>query len=64
MAIAGYLQAKGRETEAEKDDIYTDDEVRRATVYTREDMIVVVSLLDAVNRQLRYLRGCLETYRV
>jgi hypothetical protein len=32
---------------------YSEEEVRRATVHTREDMILLVSHLSSLNKQLR-----------
>jgi hypothetical protein len=40
--LAAATQAANRITEGAKDDRYTDDEVRRSAVYTREDLTLVV----------------------
>ena len=57
---AGRLQASGRITEEHKAEEYSDNEVRRATVYTREDLILVVSYLSALTRQVVVLKGLLQ----
>ena len=58
---ASLLQNKGKETECEKDwDNYNAATVRRSVVYIRQDLVLVVSLLNAANVQLdtagRHLR--------
>ena len=59
--IASNLQREVRASEAAKDQDYSEAEVRRATAYTREDMVLLVSHLSSVNKQLdaarRKLRG-------
>jgi hypothetical protein len=53
---AGRLQQAGRLTEGEKDELYSDEEVNRAVVYTREDLIMVVSYLSSLNRQIATIK--------
>lgn len=48
---AGQLQQTGRITESAKDDSYSAAEIKRAIVYTREDIILVVSYFSSLNRQ-------------
>jgi hypothetical protein len=50
--LAFELQRRNRETESAKEDYYTDEHARRAAVYTREDLALVVSYLSSANRQL------------
>ncbi len=47
---AATVQAMNRYSESQRDDVYTDEEVRRATVYTREDMGLLASLISSLNR--------------
>ena len=53
---AGNLQNAGRVSEDIKDDRYTTNTVKRSIVYSREDLVMAVSLLDSVNKQLRSIR--------
>lgn len=50
------LQDRVRNREAERGIDYADEDVRRATVHTREDIVLVVSLLSSVNRQLSTIK--------
>lgn len=53
MEQAGRIQAATRESEAEKTwDNYDEDAVKRAIVRTREDSVVITSLLESLNRQI------------
>lgn len=52
MRQAGELQISGQISEGNKTDEYSEEEVNRAIVYTRQDIILVVSLLSSVNKQL------------
>ena len=45
------LQARNRESEGLKAEQYTEDEVNRSVVYTREDIAALVGLIEALNRQ-------------
>lgn len=56
MTKAGMLQEMGCRSEAEFVADYTVAAVRQATMRTREDIILLVSLLDSANSQLRTLR--------
>ena len=58
-ALAGDLQARNRASEALKDDRYTDDDVRRSAVYTREDISFLIGLTLALNRQALSIRNIL-----
>ena len=49
---AAQLQRMGRDGERTKTDTYSDDEVRRAIIYTREDVVLLVSYLSSANEQL------------
>jgi hypothetical protein len=51
FAHAAELQKRNRASEGMKADFYTEEDARRASVYTREDMTLLVGLLDALNRQ-------------
>lgn len=57
--IAGHLQQAGRSSEATKGDSYSEEEARRAAVYTREDLILVVSHLSSLNRQIASIKNLL-----
>jgi hypothetical protein len=52
LAQAARLQEMNRASEEAKGDEYTDQVVRRSTVYTREDLSMIVSLLMALNKQV------------
>lgn len=53
MEQAARLQAAGRESEAGKKwDEYEESDVQRAIIYTREDITMVVALLNAANHQM------------
>ena len=53
MEQAARLQVANRESEADKTwDEYEGSAVRRAIVYTREDVTMAVALLNAVNHQI------------
>ena len=56
---AGQLQAMTRDTESSKEDDYSPEQVRRAVVYTREDVVLIVSYLSSVNEQLMWVRRSL-----
>jgi len=53
MADTVAVQESGRWKDSAQSDAYTDEQVRRAIVYTREDVAGLFCLLDAVNVQLR-----------
>lgn len=57
---ASDLQAMGRNSEADKRDTYSDEQVTRAIVYTREDTVLVVSQLSSVNIKLEKIRTLLS----
>lgn len=59
MKEAGELQAMTRASEAEKETQYSVSEIRRAIMHTREDAVLMVSLLDSLNRQAASIRGLL-----
>ena len=50
---AADLQQKVKMDEYEDRIAYDDDEVGRATVYTRLDLILVISNLSSISKQLR-----------
>jgi len=56
---AGDLQQSVRQSETNKIDSYTDEEVRQATVHAREDITMLVSLLESANSQLNAIRWSL-----
>jgi hypothetical protein len=56
---AGELQQSVRQDEITKVDEYTDDQVRQANVHAREDLVMLVSLLNSVNTQLSAIRWSL-----
>jgi len=45
----------GRDSEGLKAEEFSDGDARRAAVYTREDLILVVSYLSSLNRQIALL---------
>lgn len=47
------LQQRNRESESLHTNDYSSPEVRRAVVYTREDLTLVVSYLSTINRRLK-----------
>lgn len=53
---AGTVQAAVRQSAIDRDEDYSDREVRRATVYTREDMVLVAMHLSSLNRQIATLK--------
>jgi hypothetical protein len=59
MKRAGELQQSVRHGEIDKVHEYTEDETRQASVHTREDITLIVSLLDSVNNQLSAIRWSL-----
>ncbi len=54
--IATQLQNMNRESEGKHDGVVEEDVVKRAIVYTREDMTMVVSYLSSLNGQMHSLR--------
>jgi hypothetical protein len=55
------LQQSVRNTESEKDVEYDDSQIRQAIVHMREDVVLLVSYLSSLNRQLMWLRRLLWT---
>jgi hypothetical protein len=60
IAKAYDIQGRVRADEAGKVQKYGDEEVRQATVHSRQDIVLLVSLLDTANSQLRAIRLRLE----
>lgn len=58
--LAGDLQRRGRESEGEKGEEYSDAEANRAMVYTREDLILAVTHLSSLNLQIFRLHRTLK----
>jgi hypothetical protein len=58
---AKHLRQGVRHDEAGLDSshVFTEDEVRKATVHSREDMVLIVSYLSSANRQLAIIRWVL-----
>jgi hypothetical protein len=56
---AGSLQSSVRLTELDKGLDYPEEDVRRATVHTRDDVVMLVSYLSSANWQLRSVRRLL-----
>jgi hypothetical protein len=54
--FAHHIQAVGRDGDAQKLDTYTDEQIRRAIVYTRQDVTVLCAHLSGVNRQLSEIK--------
>jgi hypothetical protein len=52
LAQVARLQEMNRASEEAKGDEYTDQAVRRSTVYTREDLSMIVGLLMALNKKV------------
>jgi hypothetical protein len=50
------LQNSVREVENRGNPGYDDEEVRSATVHARQDIVLLYSLLDSANRQLRTIK--------
>lgn len=59
MRDAAYLSDVGKRTEAEHITEFDQDFVNQSIVYTRQDLVLVVSLLDSLNKQLRWARWTL-----
>jgi len=54
---AADLQSRVKYAEGQNDDEgYDQSDVAKATVYTRQDLILVVSHLESLNLQLRWVR--------
>ena len=53
---AARLQREVRADEIEGHDDFSDSDVRRSVVHAREDIIMLVSHLSSVNRQLRAIK--------
>ena len=49
-------QQLNRRDEYEKDDEYSEREARRAVVYTREDITMIVAYMSALNRQIAHIK--------
>lgn len=56
---AGSLQSAVQHSELEKGFDYAEADVRRATVHTRDDVVMLVSHLSSMNWQLRSVRRLL-----
>jgi len=56
---AAQLQEMTRRSESAKAEDFDEASVRRAVVYTREDMVLLVSHLSSVNKQLSFLKTML-----
>ena len=56
---AAQLQAMTRESESAKEEDFTEAQIHRAIVSSREDIILLVSYLSSVNEQLTYIRWLL-----
>jgi hypothetical protein len=54
--LAAQLQTMGRIGEAEQPLEYTDEEVRQAVVHARQDIVLLVSYLASLNRQIRAIK--------
>lgn len=59
MRDAARLSDMGKVTEADHGVEYDKETVNRSVVYTRQDVVLMVSLLDSVNKQLRWVRWIL-----
>lgn len=62
--LAAAIQQRNRESEGAKGDIYTDEEVRRSAVYSREDLVLIVSYLSSANLQLSQIRTALAAITI
>jgi hypothetical protein len=58
------LQLSVRFAEARLDTDYGDDEVRRAIVHAREDIVLLYSLMEDANNQLVWIRILLAVIAV
>ena len=61
---AAQLQQEVRISEGGKRESYSEEDSRRAAVYSREDLIVLVSLLSSLNRQVSYIKLMLAVLTV
>ncbi len=61
MRDAARLSDMGRASEAEHVVSYDKSTVNRSIVYLREYVVMIVSLLDSMNKQLRWIRYILIT---
>jgi hypothetical protein len=50
------LQYRVKDDEQELTIAYSEEEIQQAIVNTRQDVVMVISLLDSVNKQLRTIR--------
>ena len=56
---ARQLHQAGLNSDDAKAEIYSLEEVARAAVYTRQDLVLVVSYISSVNKQLAQIRKAL-----
>jgi len=61
---ASDLQEMTRLSEAEQPAIYDDDDVRKATVHTRQDLVLVVSHLSSIGDLLASIRVLLAVVAI
>ena len=61
LGKAQTLQRSVRADEAEVSSEHSSRHIRQAIVHGREDIVLLVSLLDTVNNQLLYLRWMVAT---
>lgn len=55
-SVAARLQCDVRQFEATQTDEYSQNQVRLAIVHAREDLVLIVSHLSALNRQIRIIK--------
>ena len=53
---AGKLQAAVRASQIERAEQYSDEDARRSVVYTREDTVLIVAHLSALNLQVSMIK--------
>lgn len=53
---AAQLQSMTRESESMKDQEFTESELRRAIMYARQDIVLLVSLSMSLNKQMSTIR--------
>ena len=61
MRDAAHLSHMGKASESEHCSDYDSRTIKQSIVHTRQDLVLMVSLLDSVNKQLRWTRWLLGT---
>ena len=56
QARAANLQLTVREADKGNDNHYSEDEIRKAIIHTREDVVVLASYLNSLNEQVEMIK--------